>query len=77
MLEKTVGFDEPSVGLGYAPDGSSTVLSICQVEVELPTTETPMFIGPMQCQLVCFRSKSSELAREYDCSEATMWRVLQ
>jgi hypothetical protein len=36
-----------------------------------------MFIGPSQCQFVSFRSKSSELAREYDYGEATMWRVLQ
>jgi hypothetical protein len=36
-----------------------------------------MFIGPVQCQFVCFRSKSSELTREYDCGEPTIWRVLQ
>jgi hypothetical protein len=45
-----------------------------QVEVELPTTATTMLIGPMQCQFISFRSKSSELARECDCGEATMWR---
>jgi hypothetical protein len=53
------------------------VQSSCQVLVLLPTTETPMFIIPVRRQFVSFRSKSSELAREYDCSEATMWRVLQ
>ena len=49
-----MGAEAPTVGFGNAPVGSSTVLSICQVDVELPTTATQMFIGPAQCQLVCF-----------------------
>jgi hypothetical protein len=36
MLENTVGADAPNVGLGKLPVGSSAV------EVELPTTETPI-----------------------------------